>query len=107
MTNLEKSGSTMIKVTTRDIKEYGMNLFGAFVETEAIHSMETDKVTIKLVFNNTVYQLEADFNDFLTEAGCANAWGTLLMRCLLNHEKGTKTIQGSAEDIQKIMEGKG
>jgi hypothetical protein len=95
----------MIKVTTKDIEEYGINMFGHFVSCEAIHSMETDKVSLKLVFNNTVYQLEADFNDFLTEQGCANAWSSLILRVMLNHERGTKMMNVGDDQINEMLKG--
>lgn len=103
LTSIKENGHTMINPKEQDILEYGMNLFGNFVSTEAKHDLVTDKVEIKLVFNNSVYRLEASYEDLRTEQGCANAWGQLILRCMINHERGVNQIQASDAQIKEML----
>ena len=60
-----------VTVTMEQLEQYGMNMLGQFIQIEAKHDLVTDLVDLKIVFNSTVYGLQAPYEDLRTSQGTA------------------------------------
>ena len=94
-----------VNVTMEQLEQFGMNLLGQFIQVECKHDMVTDLVDMKIVFNSTVYGLQASYEDLRTEAGAANAFGQLITRLMINTARGEKMVQLNDAKIEEIMNG--
>ena len=92
-----------VTVTMEQLEQYGMNMLGQFIQIEAKHDLVTDLVDLKIVFNSTVYGLQAPYEDLRTEEGAANAFGQLITRLMINTARGEKMVQLNDAKIQEIM----